>query len=169
MFRPMIIFKGYLESVQHEDVVSEDVFLNDIDMIPDLKEEEVETVKENIFESRLMGPESSGMVKGVGSGVTSNHLNAKRKCQSGTEPSDSEIVSLLLKENREAYIKDTGQIENSTILRDNGGAIHTSRSLHVVNQVSQQRRSAKDKEDILVDDQNNLWGKIQLLLVGQIN
>ena len=45
-----------------------------------------------------MGPESSGRVRGVGSGVTSNQLIGKRNCQSGTEPSDSSIVSLLLKE-----------------------------------------------------------------------
>ena len=47
---------------------------------------------------KLMGPESSGRVRGVGSGVTSNQLIGKRNCQSGTEPSDSGIVSLLLKE-----------------------------------------------------------------------
>ncbi|KAJ8420495.1 hypothetical protein Cgig2_027867 [Carnegiea gigantea] len=123
---------------------------------------------------KLMGPESSGRVRGVGSGVTSNQLIAKRNCQSGTEPSDSSIVSLLLKEvqslrqegddveenqrnntsltgepirdtsipvptlakNNEAYIKDADRIENSTVLRDEGGAAHTSRWSHVPNQVS---------------------------------
>ena len=47
---------------------------------------------------KFMGPESSGRVRGVGSRVTSNQLNAKHNCQSRTEHSDSSIVSLLLKE-----------------------------------------------------------------------
>ena len=47
---------------------------------------------------KLMGPESSGRVRGVGFGVTSNQVIAKRNCQSGTEPSDSSIVSILPKE-----------------------------------------------------------------------
>ena len=45
---------------------------------------------------KLMGPESSGRVKGVGSGITSNQLRAKHSGQSGTESSG--IMSLLLKE-----------------------------------------------------------------------
>ncbi|KAJ8439074.1 hypothetical protein Cgig2_018468 [Carnegiea gigantea] len=53
---------------------------------------------ETLAYHKLMGPESSGRVRGVGSGVTSNQLIANRNCQSGTEPSDSSIVSLLLKE-----------------------------------------------------------------------
>ncbi|KAJ8437725.1 LOW QUALITY PROTEIN: hypothetical protein Cgig2_009439 [Carnegiea gigantea] len=46
---------------------------------------------------KLMGPESSESARGLGSGVTFNQFNAKRNCQSKTEPSDSSIVSLLLK------------------------------------------------------------------------
>ena len=47
---------------------------------------------------KLMGPESSGRVRGVGYAVTSTHVNAERNCQRRIEPSDSSIVSLLLKE-----------------------------------------------------------------------
>ena len=45
---------------------------------------------------KLMGPESSGRVRGVGSRATSNQLHAKHSGQSGTKSSG--IVSLLLKE-----------------------------------------------------------------------
>ncbi|KAJ8422326.1 hypothetical protein Cgig2_011618 [Carnegiea gigantea] len=124
---------------------------------------------------KLMGPESSGRIKGVRSRVTSNQLNAKCNCQRGTKPSDSSIVSLLLKEvrslcqegddveenqrnntplaakNNEAYIKDISQIENSTVLRNKGGAAHASRSPHV----SQQRQSVGGKENI---QSNSLQG-----------
>ena len=41
-----------------------------------------------------------------------------------------------LAKNNEVYIKDASQIENITVLRDKGGAAHTSRSPHVLNQVS---------------------------------
>ncbi|KAJ8427893.1 hypothetical protein Cgig2_008511 [Carnegiea gigantea] len=107
---------------------------------------------------KLMGPESSRRVRGVGSGVTSTQLNAKRNCQSRIEPSDSSIgddveenqmnntplvgepirdslaATPTLAKNNEVYIKDAGQIENTTVLRDKGGAAHTSRSPHVLNQ-----------------------------------
>ncbi|KAJ8441284.1 hypothetical protein Cgig2_013699 [Carnegiea gigantea] len=46
---------------------------------------------ETLAYHKLMGPESSGRVRGVGSGVTSNQLIANRNCQSGTEPLDSSI------------------------------------------------------------------------------
>jgi len=52
MFRSGITLEKYLKSIQHEDAACEDVSLDDIDMIHDL-EEEVETVEENIFESRV--------------------------------------------------------------------------------------------------------------------
>ncbi|KAJ8424093.1 hypothetical protein Cgig2_001541 [Carnegiea gigantea] len=42
---------------------------------------------------KLVEPETSGRVRGVGPGVTSNQLNAKRNCQRGIEPPDSSIVS----------------------------------------------------------------------------
>ncbi|KAJ8423241.1 hypothetical protein Cgig2_030094 [Carnegiea gigantea] len=155
MFRSRITLEECLKSVQHEDVVGENMSLDDIDMIPDLEEEEVEHEKEHqrepgplewfmethqdkegpyhepttkkfvdiavdivkrktgasevVFSEaivlietfayhKLMGPESSGRVRGNGSGVTSTQLNAKRNCQSRIKPSDSSIVSLLLKE-----------------------------------------------------------------------
>ncbi|KAJ8435632.1 hypothetical protein Cgig2_000298 [Carnegiea gigantea] len=117
---------------------------------------------------KLMGPKSSERVREVGSGVNSNQVNAKR----GTEPSNSSIVSPLLKEvqslrqesddvkenqrnntsldgepirdtfttmptlakNNEVYNKNTGQIKNTTVLRDKGGAAHSSRRSHVLNQ-----------------------------------
>ena len=53
MFRSRITLEDYPKSVQHEDAASEDVFLDDIDVIPDLEEEEVEHVGENIFELRV--------------------------------------------------------------------------------------------------------------------
>ena len=53
MFRSRITLEEYLKSIQHEDAAGEDVSLDDIDMIPDLEEEEVEHVGENIFESRV--------------------------------------------------------------------------------------------------------------------
>ena len=53
MFRSRITLEEYLKSVQHEDAAGEDVSLDDIDMIPDLEEEEVEHVGENNFESRV--------------------------------------------------------------------------------------------------------------------
>ncbi|KAJ8435657.1 hypothetical protein Cgig2_015662 [Carnegiea gigantea] len=123
---------------------------------------------------KLMGPGSSARVRGVRFGVTSNQVNGKRNCQSGTEPSDSSIVSLLLTDvqslrqegddveenqrsntpsagkpkrdtlttmpilakNNEAYIKGASQIDNTTVLRDKGGAAHTSTLSHALNQVS---------------------------------
>ena len=50
---PIQDYQEYLKSVQHEDAAGEDVCLDDIDMIPDLEEEEVEHVGENNFESRV--------------------------------------------------------------------------------------------------------------------
>ena len=41
MFRSRITLEGYLKSAQHEDVVGEDVSLDEIDMMPNLEEEEV--------------------------------------------------------------------------------------------------------------------------------
>ena len=38
--------------------------------------------------------------------------------------------------NNEAYIKDACEIENTTVSRDKGGAVHTSSWSHVPNQVS---------------------------------
>ncbi|KAJ8445602.1 hypothetical protein Cgig2_018543 [Carnegiea gigantea] len=85
---------------------------------------------------KLMGPESSGRVRRIGPGITSNQLNAKHNCQSGTEPSNSSIVSLLLKEgdnvkeNQRNNTPLAGQIENSTVLSDKCGAAHKSRLPH---------------------------------------
>ena len=54
MFRSRITLEEYLKSVQHEDAAGEDVSLDDIDVIPELEEEEVEHVGENIFESTVL-------------------------------------------------------------------------------------------------------------------
>ncbi|KAJ8430686.1 hypothetical protein Cgig2_024551 [Carnegiea gigantea] len=53
MFRSKIKLEEYLMCVQHKDTVGEDMSLDDIGMIPNLKEEEVKTIAENIFESRV--------------------------------------------------------------------------------------------------------------------
>ena len=53
MFWSIITLEEYVKSVQHEDAAGEDVSLDDIDRIPDLDEEDGETVEENIFESRV--------------------------------------------------------------------------------------------------------------------
>jgi len=53
MFRSRVTLEEYLKSVQQEDAAGEDVSLDDIDMTPDLEEEEIDTVGENIFESRV--------------------------------------------------------------------------------------------------------------------
>ena len=69
------------------------------------------TVSTETFAYRkLMGPINTGRDRGDGFRVTSNQLNAKSNCQSGTEPSNSSMVSLLLKEVRSlrqevAYLK----------------------------------------------------------------
>ncbi|KAJ8434224.1 hypothetical protein Cgig2_005903 [Carnegiea gigantea] len=128
---------------------------------------------------KLMGPKSSLRVRGVGFGVTSNQLNAKRNCQSRIEPSDSSIMSLLLKEGDDAEenqrsdtplvgepIRDnlttmpTLAKNNEAYIKDAGGASPTLRFPHVLNQVgshsmSQQRRSAGGKENIQVQMKQN--------------
>ncbi|KAJ8426929.1 LOW QUALITY PROTEIN: hypothetical protein Cgig2_006751 [Carnegiea gigantea] len=53
MFQSKITLEEYLKFVQHEDAASEDASSDDIDMIPDIEEEDVETVQENIFKSRV--------------------------------------------------------------------------------------------------------------------
>jgi len=42
MFQSEIILEEYLKSVQHEDAASEDISLDEIDMIPHLEEEDVD-------------------------------------------------------------------------------------------------------------------------------
>ena len=54
MFRSRITLEGYLHFIQHEDTAGEEVSLDDIDMISDKEEEEVETNKETIFNSRVL-------------------------------------------------------------------------------------------------------------------
>ncbi|KAJ8419761.1 hypothetical protein Cgig2_027676 [Carnegiea gigantea] len=74
---------------------------------------------------KLMGPKSSRKVRGVGAGVASNQLNAKRNCQSGIEPSDSSIGDDVEENQRN----------------------NTSRSLHVLNQPDVQNTSMGENAD----------------------
>ncbi|KAJ8432000.1 hypothetical protein Cgig2_027003 [Carnegiea gigantea] len=193
MFRSRITLEEYLKSVQHEDAAGEDLSLDDIDMIPDLEEEQVEHVGENIFESRvsinmnpflinvpddfkddkevliidivvdvvkrktgalevlfskvivsaetfahhkLMGRTSGGR----GDDVEENQRN--NTPLAGEPIRDTLTATSTLAKNNEAYIKDVGQIKNTTVLRDKGGAAHISRSSHFLNQASE---SAKTK------------------------
>jgi len=53
MFRSKLILEEYLKSVQYEDAASEDISLDDIDVIPDLDVEDAGTSEENTFESRV--------------------------------------------------------------------------------------------------------------------
>ncbi|KAJ8427761.1 hypothetical protein Cgig2_024305 [Carnegiea gigantea] len=77
---------------------------------------------------KLMGPESSGR----GDDVEENQRNNTPLV--GEPIRDSLEATPTLAKNNEVYIKDGGQIENTTVLRDKGGAAHTSRSPHVLNQ-----------------------------------
>ncbi|KAJ8425573.1 hypothetical protein Cgig2_013919 [Carnegiea gigantea] len=197
MFRSRITLEEYLKSVQHEDAAGEDVSLDGIDMIPDLEEEEVEHVGENIFESRVlinMNPSlinipdnfkddkegkfllpdgvqvNQKILKSVGERVRG--FKYSLRCKYVKEDTIEEALYNLEKrkrpsavgdqiwvglvdyffsekfQNNEVYIKDAGQIENTTVLRDKGEAAYTSRSPHVLNQVSQQRRSTGGKENM---------------------
>ncbi|KAJ8428929.1 hypothetical protein Cgig2_001020 [Carnegiea gigantea] len=107
---------------------------------------------------KLMGPESSGR----GDDVEENQTNNTPLV--GEIIRDSLTATATLAKNNEVYIKDTGQIENTTVLGDKGGAAHTSRSPHVLNQVSQQRRSAGGKENI---QPNSLQGVNKSCQIGK--
>ncbi|KAJ8422360.1 hypothetical protein Cgig2_033888 [Carnegiea gigantea] len=88
---------------------------------------------------KLMGPESSGRVRGVEYGVTSNQLIAKRNCQSGTEPSDSSIGDDV-EENQRNNTSLTGEP-----IRDTSIPVPT---LAKNNEASHQRQCARGKKNI---------------------
>ncbi|KAJ8435545.1 hypothetical protein Cgig2_034116 [Carnegiea gigantea] len=127
------------------------------------------TVPAEIFAyHKFMGPKNSRRVGGVGFGITSINLTPNiiikgddvEENQRTTTPlagehiRDTLATTPTLAKNNEVYIKDAGQIENSTVLRDKSRATHTSRLPHALNQVRQQRRSAGGEENI----QNSLQG-----------
>ncbi|KAJ8435525.1 hypothetical protein Cgig2_014444 [Carnegiea gigantea] len=107
--------------------------LDDIDMIPDLEEEEVEHVGENIFESRVLINMNPSLINipddfkddKEGDDVEENQRN--NTPLAGEPIRDTLIIMPTLAKNNGAYIKDAGQIENTTVLRDK------SNSLQVVN------------------------------------
>ena len=47
---------------------------------------------------KLMGPERNGRVRGVGNGVAPGKWRNRRNCQSGIRISESNMMSMLLKE-----------------------------------------------------------------------
>lgn len=53
MFRSRITLEEYLKSIEHETPVGEDVALDNINMMPDLEEEDVEADEDNAYESRI--------------------------------------------------------------------------------------------------------------------
>ncbi|KAJ8433720.1 hypothetical protein Cgig2_004349 [Carnegiea gigantea] len=149
-----------------------------INILHDFKDDKETSASEVVFSKatvpvetfayqKLMGLESSGRVRGVGFGVTSNQLNAKRNCQSRIEPLDSgmgddveknqrnntplvgepirDTLTTIptLAKNNEAYIKAAGQIKNASVLRDKDGAAHTSRAPHVLNQLKRIQGDSK--------------------------
>ncbi|KAJ8430159.1 hypothetical protein Cgig2_005521 [Carnegiea gigantea] len=203
MFRSRVTLEEYLKSVQYEDAAGEDVSLDDIDMTPDLEEEEIETVGENIFESRVsidMNPSlittpddfkddkegkfllpdevqvNQKILKSVGerdvavdivkrktgasevvfseatvpaetfayhklTGPESSGRgdNAEENQRTNTPLASEHIRNTLetmptLAKNNEVPVKDACQIENPIVVRDKGGAAHTSRSPQVQNQ-----------------------------------
>ncbi|KAJ8424710.1 hypothetical protein Cgig2_025459 [Carnegiea gigantea] len=80
---------------------------------------------------KLMGPESDDIKE-----------NQRNNTPLASEPlRDTSITTPTSAKNNEAYIKDVGQIENTTILRDKGGAAHTFRWSHVPNQSGDQNTS----------------------------
>ncbi|KAJ8438657.1 hypothetical protein Cgig2_031622 [Carnegiea gigantea] len=85
MFRSKITLEECLKSVQHEDTAG----------ASEVVVSEATVLAETFAYRKLMGPESNEKVRGVGAGVASNQLNAKRNCQSGTEPSDSSVPNSL--------------------------------------------------------------------------
>ncbi|KAJ8426168.1 hypothetical protein Cgig2_003189 [Carnegiea gigantea] len=135
-------------------------------MIPDLDEEEVEHIGENIFESRVLINMTSFLINvsddfkddKEGDDVEENQRNNTPLV--GEPIRDTLTTTHTLAKDNEVYIKDACQIENTTVLTDKGGAAHTSRFPHLLNQlsshsVSQQRRSAGGKENIQL---NSLQG-----------
>ncbi|KAJ8437811.1 hypothetical protein Cgig2_021353 [Carnegiea gigantea] len=154
MFRSRITLEEYLKFIQHEVAAREDVSLDDIDMIPNLEEEEVGTAGKNIFHSRVsinMNPSLISIpvdFKDDKEGDDVEENQRTNTSSAGKHIRDNLITTPALAKNNEAYVEGACQIENSTILRDKGGATHTSRLPHVLNQVSQQRRSARGEQNI---------------------
>ncbi|KAJ8433973.1 hypothetical protein Cgig2_033771 [Carnegiea gigantea] len=155
-----ITSEEYLKSIQHEDVVGEDVSLDDIDMILDLEDQEVKTVGQNIFKSRVlinMNPvlsprlmilkmtkrevfvdnlSTSELENSMVDDVEDNQRN--NTLLDGEHIRDILAIMPTLAKNNEAYIKDASQIKNSTILRDKARASHASRSPPALKQNSLQ-------------------------------
>jgi len=62
MFWSSVTLEEYLKSIEHEAVVGEDVSFDDIDMFPNLKEEDLATMEEDTCDSRVLMNMNSSLI-----------------------------------------------------------------------------------------------------------
>ncbi|KAJ8424466.1 hypothetical protein Cgig2_027378 [Carnegiea gigantea] len=134
MFQSKITLEEYLKSVQHEEAAGTNVSLDDIDMIPNLEEEDGETVEENIFKSKVSTNMNSSLItipdnfKDDKEGDDYEQNQRSNRLLASEEVTHSLAPTPRLGKKNDACIKDSGQLENSTALRDEGGVAPASRS-----------------------------------------
>jgi len=68
-----ITLEEYLRSIKHEDVAGEDISLDNVDIISDLEEEDLETIKETMFDSRVLINMDSSMII-IGNRILNTHV-----------------------------------------------------------------------------------------------
>ncbi|KAJ8437726.1 hypothetical protein Cgig2_009440 [Carnegiea gigantea] len=105
------------------------------------------TVQVETFAYRkLMGPERSGRVRGVGYGVTSNQLDGKCIYQNGIGASNTTIVSDLLKEvdNQNVRVQDMTNVTGSSNLKE----LNIAQRLNF-DQVDEQNIRVGEKTDVI--------------------